>query len=167
MIDTTDYYESLNNLFSDTTKFKRLDADPTNTRLSTLQFYLRKLYNRNEISEKVYQEIRPKNAKIARAHGLPKVHMSFERVSSFRPIIDTIISKRYNVGNYITKLLIPLTQNKYSLEDTFDAAERIKKIPKELIRNKNYTLISLNVISLFTNVPLRKAVNIILDRVYN
>ena len=69
MIDTTDYYESLNNLFSDTTKFKRLDANPTNTRLSTLQFYLRKLYNRNEISEKVYQEIRPKNAKIARAHG--------------------------------------------------------------------------------------------------
>ena len=36
VIDTTDYYESLNNLFSDTTKFKRLDADPTNTRLSTL-----------------------------------------------------------------------------------------------------------------------------------
>ena len=167
VIDTTDYYESLNNLFSDTTKFKRLDANPTNTRLSTLQFYLRKLYNRNEISEKVYQEIRPKNAKIARAHGLPKVHMSFERVSSFRPIIDTIISTRYNVEKYITKLLIPLTQNKYSLEDTFDAAERIKKIPKELIRNKNYTLISLDVVSLFTNVPLRKAVNIILDRVYN
>ena len=92
--------------------------------------------------------------------------MSFERVSSFRPIIDTIISTRYNVEKYITKLLIPLTQNKYSLEDTFDAAERIKKIPKELIRNKNYTLISLDVVSLFTNVPLRKAVNIILDRVY-
>ena len=130
-------------------------------------FTISSLYNRNEISEEVYQEIRPKNAKIARAHGLPKVHMSFERVSSFRPIIDTIISTRYNVEKYITKLLIPLTQNKYSLEDTFDAAERIKKIPKELIRNKNYTLISLDLVSLFTNVPLRKAVNIILDRVYN
>ena len=37
VIDTTDYYESLEKLFSDTTKFKRLDADATNTRLSTLQ----------------------------------------------------------------------------------------------------------------------------------
>ena len=33
-------YESLNKLFSDTAKIKRLDVDPTNTRLSTLQSYL-------------------------------------------------------------------------------------------------------------------------------
>ena len=63
VIDTTDYYESLNKLFSDTGKFRRLDADPTNIRLSTLQSYLRKLYNRNEILECVYQEIRPKTQK--------------------------------------------------------------------------------------------------------
>ena len=35
VIDMTDYYESLNKLLSDTTKFKSLDTDPTNTRLST------------------------------------------------------------------------------------------------------------------------------------
>ena len=165
-IDTTDYYKSLDKLFSDTTKFKRLDADPTNTRLSTLQSNLWKLHNRNKISEEVYQEIRPKNAKIAGADGLSKVHKSFERVPSFWPIIDTIGSTHYNDGKYITKLLNPLTQNEYWLKDTFDAAERTKKIPKELIRNEEYTLISLDAVSLFTNVPLLKNVNIILDRVY-
>ena len=135
VIDTTDYSEFLDKSFSDTTKFKRLDADPTNTKLSTLQSYLRKLYNRIEVSEEVYQEIRSKNAKIARAHGLPKVHKSFDRVPNFRPVIDRIGSTHYNVGKYITKLLNPLTQNEYSLKDTFDAAEPIKKIPKEQIRN--------------------------------
>ena len=35
-----DYDEFLINLFSDTTKFERFGADPTNTRLSTLQSYL-------------------------------------------------------------------------------------------------------------------------------
>ena len=40
-------------------------------------------------------------------------------------------------------------------------------MPKELIRNEEYKLISLDVISLFANVALRKTVNIILDRVYN
>ena len=99
-------------LFSDTTKFKSLYADPTNTSLSNLQSYFRTLYNRNEISEEFYQEIRPKDAKVARAHGLPKVHKSFERVSSLLRIIDTIGSTQYNVGKYITKLLNPLTQNK-------------------------------------------------------
>ena len=58
-------------------------------------------------------------------------------------------------------------KNDYSLKDTFDAAERIKKIHKELLRNEEYTLISLDVVSLFTNVSLRKIVNIVLDRVYN
>ena len=57
VIDTTDHYESLNKLFSDATKFKSFDADPTNTSLSTLQSYLRIYYNRNEISEEVYEEI--------------------------------------------------------------------------------------------------------------
>ena len=51
--DTTDYYESLNKLFWDATKFKRLDANPTNTRLSALQSELRMLSNRNEISEEI------------------------------------------------------------------------------------------------------------------
>ena len=167
MIVTTDYYESLNKLFSDTTKFKRFDADPTNTRLSTLQSYLQKLYNRNEISEEICHEIRPKNAKVARVHRLPKFHKLFERVPGFRPVIDTIGSTHYNVGKYITKLLNPLTQNEYSLKDTDDASERIKKTPKELIRNEEHTLISLDAASLFTNVPLRKTINIILEHVYN
>ena len=59
VIDTTDYYESLNKLISDEAKFKRLDTDPNNIRLCTLQSFLQKLYNRIEISEEVYQEFRP------------------------------------------------------------------------------------------------------------
>ena len=141
LIDTTDYYECLKKLFSDATKFKRPDADLSNVKLSTLQCYLRKLYKRNKILEKVYQEIRPKNAKIARAHGLPKVNKSFERVPSFWPIMGTIGSMHYSVAKYMSKLPNPLTQNKCSLKDTFDAAERIKKMPKELIRNEEYTRI--------------------------
>ena len=59
------------------------------------------------------------------------------------------------------------SHTKQILKDTFDAVERIKKISKELIRNKEYTLVSLDAVSLFTNVPLRKTVNIIFGRVYN
>ena len=103
VIDGTDYYESLDKLFSDTTKFKRLDADPTNARLSTLQTYLRKLYNRIEISEEFYQEIRRRNTKIAKTHGLPKVYKSFERVPTF--LIKSTLSK-----NILRKLILDTCQ---------------------------------------------------------
>ena len=110
--------------------------------------------------------MRPQNAKVARAHGLPKVHKQFDKVPPFRPIIDTTGSTHYGVGKYITKLLNPLTQNNYSLKDSFDAVERINKIPKDLLDNSNYKLVSLDVVSLFTNVPLKRTVNIILKRIY-
>ena len=167
VIDITDYFSTLENLFSDASKFKKLNEDPTNTRLTTLQAYLRKLLSNKEISEETYKQIRPKNAKIARAHGLPKVHKQFDRTPPFRPIIDTIGSTHYDVGKYITNLLNPLTHNNYSLKDTFDAAARINNILKELLNDNDYVLISLDVVSLFTNVPLKGTVNIILDRVYN
>ena len=139
----------------------------TKTMLSNLQSYLRKLNNRSEIAEEVYQEIRPKKTKVSKAQGLPKVNKSFEILPSFRPIIDTIGFTHCNVEKYITKLLNRFTQNKCSLKDTFDAAERIKKIPKELVRNKQNTLILLDVVSLFTNLPIQQNVSIILDCVYN
>ena len=63
----------------------------------------------NKILEEVYQRIRPKDGKVARAHGLPKVHKSFERVPSFRPAIGAIGSTHCNTGKYITNLLNPLT----------------------------------------------------------
>ena len=86
----------------------------TKTMLSNLQSYHRKLNNRSEISEEVYQEIRQKTPKVPKAQGLPKVNKSFEILPSFRPIIDTIGFTHYNAGKYITKLLNRFTQNKCS-----------------------------------------------------
>ena len=92
--------------------------DPTHTRLSTLQSYLNSLREKGMISEEVYNEIRPRNVKVSRAHSLPKVHELFDRIPNFRPIIDTTGSPYYSAGKYIINLLNPLTRNDYSLKDT-------------------------------------------------
>ena len=107
----------------------------------------------------------PKNAKIGRAHGSAKVHKEFERIPPLRPIVDTIGSTHYGVGKFITKLLNPLTQNEYHLKDSFDTAEKIKNIPSHLY-DEGYKLVSFDVKSLFTNVPLNKTIQVILNRVY-
>ena len=44
---------------------------------------------RGELDKESYKNIRPRNAKPARAHGLPKIHKAFDRLPKFRPIIDT------------------------------------------------------------------------------
>ena len=75
----------------------------------------------------------------------------------------SVIGRKLGILSDLRTLDNPRIQ--YLLKDTFGAAEQIKKIPKELLRNEEYTLISLDVVSLFTNVPLRKTVNIMLDYV--
>ena len=165
LLDINEYKESMHMLFADRSKFRIRDTDPTNSRLPTLQNYIRKIHKRGEVDDEVFKNIYPKNAKIACAYGTAKIHKEFEKKPSFHPIIDAIGSTHYAVGKYISKLINPLILNQHQLKDSFDAAERIKGIPGHLYKD-GYVLISLDVVSLFTNVPLTKTINVILDRIY-
>ena len=115
----------------------------------------------------MYDKIWRKSAKLARAHGLPKIHKVFKNIPSFRPIIDTTSATHYSVGRYLSKLLNPLTHNDYSFKDSFDATTRISRILLQVRGNDESLFISLDVASLFTNVSLKKTINIILKRIYN
>ena len=121
--------------------------------------------NRGEISESDHKHIRPTFAHFGRAHGLPKTHKTFQYIPKFRPIFDTTCNTpHYNVGKFIAGLLNPLTLNQYSLRDSFDAADAIKSISLELF-SQGYKFVSFDVESLFTNVPLRRTINVVLDRI--
>ena len=60
----------------------------------------------------------------------------------------------------------PLALNDFTVKDSFDAANKIQQIPKELF-DSVYKFASFGMISLFTNVPLAKSIDIILKRVYS
>ena len=111
LINKTDYYSSLERLFCDKTKFQVLENDPTLTNHKTIQTYIQTLFKRGEIMEKEKKEMRPKASQVGRAHGLPKIHKSYNTLPSFRPIIDTRNTPHYGVGKFLTRLLSPLTQN--------------------------------------------------------
>ena len=79
--------------------------------MKSLQIYLRTLLKTNEITKDEFDMIKPKNAKPARAHGLPKIHKEFSNIPKFRPIIDTTGTTHCLVGKYLAILLNPLTIN--------------------------------------------------------
>ena len=67
-------------------------------------------------------------------------------------------------AGYLSSLLSPLTHNDYSVKGAFEAVNKIRSIPPELFE-KGYRYYSLDVVSLFTNVPLDRTIKIILKRV--
>ena len=105
-------------------------------------------------------------AQLGRAHGLPIKHKAYANLPTFRPIIDTTSTPYYNISKFLSSLLQPLTRNGYNLKKSFDAVKRIRSIPPELFDDA-YQFVSFDAQSLFTNVPVKKTMNIILDRVYN
>ena len=82
------------------------------------------------------------------------------------PIIDTTTTPHYNVGKFLASLLNPLTLNQFNLNDTFDAVSAIKAIPSGLF-DEGYRFVSFDVVSLFTNVPLKRTIDLVLKRVFD
>ena len=129
LINKNDYYNSMERLFNDTIKFMLLQEDRTLRNLSTVQTYLNTLQKRNEITLEDKNLMRPKFARIGRAHGLPKIHKDYQDIPPFRPIVDTTSTPYYGIEKYLSSLLNPLIINNYSIEDSFEPAKRIKAIP--------------------------------------
>ena len=94
-------------LFADTSKFCKVTNDNTITQLSTLENYLRTIYNRGEITVDEYNTVRPQLTKPARAHGHPKTHKPFDNLPPLRPIIETTGAVYQPLAKYLSQLLNP------------------------------------------------------------
>ena len=98
---------------------------------------------------------------IARLHKIqPNGHVDDLPI---RPIVLNISTAIYNLSNYLAKMLAPLRKSQYSLKNTKDFTNKIKteKIPT------GYQMVSFDVKSLFTNVPLDRTIDIILQRIFD
>ena len=80
-----------------------------------------------------------------------------------RPIVSNINTATYSLAKFLSKLLAPLRESEYTAKNTKNFVDNIKK---ENIQ-KGYKMVSFDVKSLFTNVPLDRTINIILKRIYD
>ena len=98
----------------------------------------------------------PSGSAPAPIYGTPKMYKfpSNDSFSKLRPIVLSIGTFNYNLARLLYGLLSPLVPNDYSCKDTFSFVSQIK--------NANLSkqcLVSYDVTSLFTNIPLQKAID--------
>ena len=80
-----------------------------------------------------------------------------------QPINSNINTVSYQLAKYLAKLLSPLSTSEYTVKGT---VEFITSIKGQNTLN-NFKLISFDVTSLLTNVPLDFTIDIILTRIYD
>ena len=97
-------------------------------------------------------------------YGAPKMHRfsSSDSFTKLRPVFSSIGTFNYNLARFLCDLLSALVPNDYSCKDTFSFVSQIK--------NANLSkkfLVSYDVTSLFTNIPLQETIDIAINLIFN
>ena len=86
-------------------------------------------------------------------YGNPKVHKTVvNNTPKFRPILSAINTPTYSLAKYLNPILSPLTTNEFTAKNSFDFAEEVVNY------DHNLYMASLDVESLFTNIPLEETI---------
>ena len=128
ILDRKLYNNAIEEIISDSSKFEKLNEDPTLKREASLQRFLRKLKQKNFFNEIEYDKLYPSGSAPARIYGTPKMHKFYSSDSfpKLRPIVSSIGTFNYNLARFLCDLLSPLVPNDYSCKDTFSFVSQIK-----------------------------------------
>ena len=157
-------YNTIQKIISDTSKFEKLNEDPTLKCEVSLQRFLCKLKQKNFFNKTEYDKLYTSCSALDRIYGTPKMHKfsSTDSFSKLHLIFSTIGTFNYNLACFPCDPLSPLVPTDYSCKDTFSFAFQIK--------NANLSrkfLVSYNVTSLFTNIPLQETIAISINLIFN
>ena len=155
-----DYTNKMNDILNDQSKFRNI-GQPNFQEIfkveDRINRFLRTLKRDGIISEHTYEDLFCSGSSFGILYGLPKIH---KQGIPLRPILASFNSPNYKLAKFLVPLLEPLTRNQYTLKNSEDFKIRI------LSQDSDLYMSSLDVESLFTNVPVRETINIILGKLF-
>ena len=119
--------------------------------------FLNYILRDNKISELEYYTLQSSEGHAARIYGLPKIH---KQNVPLRPIVSMIGTPMYNLSKYLCPFIKPIVAEDYIVKNSSDFTEHIKT----LNINSDEIQASFDVVSLFSNIAVKLATDIILEK---
>ena len=162
IMNSVDYYAKLDAIVNDASKFERVSTPPnkdhpTIAKENSVKRYMKKYLK--DVDEKHLSKMVPSGSSPGKLYGLCKVH---KENYPLRPVISMINTPEYMLAKYLDSLIKPNIPARFMLSSTHEFVSKINSFP--LIGNER--MVSFDVTSLFTNVPLIYTVDIIINRLY-
>ena len=154
--DRVNYITKMKLLLSDNSKFCHYKShgnakqDPLIVEEDKLNRQLLQLHKMGKISAEILSKTRSVGAQPARLYGLAKVHKTTEN-PPYRPILSMPNSYKTNLSKWLDELLKPFIPSTYTVNDTFEFVEKLRNCN---IDADTTVMVSFDVISLFTNIPI-------------
>ena len=151
VMDKTDYFDKMDALVNDKQTYEELKRDPTPSLQRKLNSKILTLKKTDAIDTQRHYRLRCSVPQLPKLYGLPKLH---KPGIPMRPIVSFCGYPTYQLSKYLTTILQPLTdKSRRKLQSTENFIDAIKtvQIPND------YKLVSFDVKSLFTSIPLQLA----------
>ncbi|XP_011868003.1 PREDICTED: uncharacterized protein LOC105562081, partial [Vollenhovia emeryi] len=154
----SDYHIKMDELLSDTDTYITIKKDPSKGLMRELRDLLVRRRRNEYISERTYKSLLSTDGVLPRAYGLPKVH---KLECPLRIIVSSVNSPLFNIADFLHKIIQKnIDPPKSHIQNSFQLVDELCNIELE----PNYQLASLDVISLFTNVPLDSVIHSLKNR---
>ena len=150
-----EYLTKMDNILHDETKFKNITRNPTEDIKKEANRIIQRI---NMASSHKFQKLTGEFSP-GYAYGTVKTH---KNNNPLRPIISQIPTATYQIAKKLNHILTPYVPNTYSISSPTDFLEILQDNPPA----EGTMVASLDVESLFTNVPVDRTIQMILDRVY-
>ena len=161
LLDKKDYISKMELILSDSLKFKMDKKQINRSHLleQKVDKQLKLLFNNNSISQFVYEQLKPVGTNIPRLYGLPKIHKDN---IPLRPILSMVKSPTHALAKFLVGKIKPVEAIicNHNAGDSFQFAKNMREM-----NIKGRKRASLDVVSLFTNVPIVETIKIILDTI--
>ena len=122
---------------------------------------LKELKASETISENDYKKNKSRGSSFGVLYGLCKTHKKvLDKCPPFRPIFSAIKTPSYNLAKFLVPLIEHIIKNNFTVKNSFEFCKEICE------QNSEYFMASLDVESLFTNIPLEETIKICCDSLY-
>ncbi|CAF4860100.1 unnamed protein product [Rotaria socialis] len=155
-----DYVNKMLTILNDPTKFSCLSEDPTIKREKLLNDLLKQLHNEHSITDQFHSIAGATGSYPGRLYGLPKIH---KESVPLRPVLSSIGTFNYGLAKALSQILSTIIEKKNMIRDSFDFLKEVRTLSKDFSKHR---MVSFDVSSLYTNVPINETIEIILNSLY-
>ncbi|XP_055604423.1 uncharacterized protein LOC129752680 [Uranotaenia lowii] len=146
IMNTEDYKRKMTHLVNDSRTYRKTKRDPTSGYQTKNNSFAKRFFDLNLIDKYKRKKLSISNATCPRIYGQPKAH---KNELPLRPVIPNITAPTYQLAKFMANILRSSITSEYETKSSFEFCDDINgiKLPD------NYIIISLDVVSLFTNIP--------------
>jgi len=158
IMDKIEYVKEMEDILNDDSTYKILKSNPLRKITCKLEAMIKTWFETKIIEKWQYKRLKCTNGNLPRCYGLTKIHKSGHPL---RIIVSSLGSPLYDIAKFLNELLsASLKKPALHVKDCWSFVNEIRRLKTD----SNDILVSLDVVSLFTNIPKELVIRAIENR---